>query len=135
MKYHNSSPVASNQFFSTALLLLIVLLTSTNMPASPIDDAAKQIGRGVNLGNALEAPREGQWGWKIQNSDLDAIKSAGFTNVRVPISWAYYVDAKPPYTVDSKFFARIDEVIDYAVSKGLIVILNDHHENELYKDP
>ncbi|MCC6546952.1 glycoside hydrolase family 5 protein [Candidatus Sumerlaeota bacterium] len=117
------------------LSALAVLLAATLSPAAAIDDASATIGRGLNLGNALEAPREGEWGYTIKATDFDTIKSAGFTNVRIPISWAYYAAPKPPYQIDPKFFSRVDEIVDAALDRGLVVILNDHHENELCKDP
>ena len=43
-----------------------------------------RLGRGVNLGNALEAPREGEWGVTLQEAYFDLIQQAGFTSVRVP---------------------------------------------------
>ncbi len=117
------------------LPLLLSLLFLTTLSASADSSSPLAGTRGLNLGNALEAPKEGQWGYVIKATDFDNIKSAGFTNVRIPVSWAYYSDAKPPYTIDPKFFTRIDEIVDAALARGLVVILNDHHENELYKDP
>ena len=55
----------------------------------PFPDAftAKQsIGRGVNLGDALEAPRDGQWGVVIVKQYFELIKKAGFNSVRIPIN-------------------------------------------------
>ena len=43
--------------------MLLLLLT---LAADPADDAVKALGRGVNLGNALDAPKEGEWGLRIQ---------------------------------------------------------------------
>jgi len=40
--------------------------------------------RGVNLGNALEAPHEGDWGYTIAPDHLIAIAGAGFDGVRLP---------------------------------------------------
>src|SRR5262249_49101384 len=43
--------------------------------------------RGVNLGNALEAPNEGDWGYKIETDHLSAIAAAGFDGIRIPVKW------------------------------------------------
>ena len=43
------------------------------------------IGRGVNLGNALEAPEEGKWGVRLKEQYFDLIAGAGFTSVRIPV--------------------------------------------------
>ena len=46
------------------------------------------LGRGINLGNALEAPQEGEWGIVIQEYFFDKIKDVGFKAVRIPIRWS-----------------------------------------------
>ena len=51
-------------------------------PALAIDKDAhaynRLLGRGINLGNALEAPTEGSWGVTLQASYFEVIKAAGF---------------------------------------------------------
>jgi len=44
--------------------------------------------RGINIGNALEAPREGEWGVYIRDEYFRIIKEAGFDTVRIPIKWS-----------------------------------------------
>ena len=39
----------------------------------------QQLRRTINLGNALEAPVEGDWGMVIESEYFPTIKSAGFT--------------------------------------------------------
>src|SRR5512134_2270109 len=51
--------------------------TSTPEPtATPIPSVIMQ--RGINLGNMLEAPNEGEWGLFVQEEYFDLIKEAGF---------------------------------------------------------
>jgi endoglucanase len=38
-----------------------------------------RIGRGVNLGNALEAPSEGEWGVRLSEDYFNLIAGAGFS--------------------------------------------------------
>jgi aryl-phospho-beta-D-glucosidase BglC (GH1 family) len=60
---------------------------STSTPQSDFPDAftaARALGRGVNLGDALEAPKEGDWGVVAQEEYFDLIKEAGFGSVRIP---------------------------------------------------
>ena len=45
----------------------------------------KMLGRGVNIGNALEAPSEGAWGVVIKEEYFDIIKQAGFNSIRLPV--------------------------------------------------
>ena len=61
-------------------------------------------GRGVNLANALEAPREGDWGVVLKEEYFDRIASAGFDSVRLPVRWSAHAEASPPYRIDPKFF-------------------------------
>lgn len=105
--------------------------------SEPLDvfGQAKQLGRGVNLGNALEAPVEGQWGVTLQESYFKTIKDAGFETVRVPIKWSAHADTNRPYAIDSEFFARIDWVLDQALKQGLNVVLDMHNYDELYQNP
>ena len=45
----------------------------------------KLLGRGVNLGNALEVPTEGEWGVVLKEEYFSIIKQAGFNSVRLPV--------------------------------------------------
>src|SRR5262245_45593506 len=47
-----------------------------------------RLGRGMNLGNALEAPQEGEWGVRLRAEYFSAIKKAGFTTIRLPVRWS-----------------------------------------------
>ncbi|AKI98197.1 endoglucanase [Kosmotoga pacifica] len=96
---------------------------------------SEQIIKGINLGNALEAPKEGQWGVVIENEYFCLIESAGFNTVRIPIRWSAHALEDYPYTIDSAFFDRVDHLINLALFKGLTVIINIHHYEELMNDP
>src|SRR4051794_19893010 len=111
---------------SRALPVALILAAFTLSPAAdpPPERAAavaanKALGRGVNFGNALEAPKEGDWGMKLEADYFKHIRAAGFNHVRVPVKWSAHADAKPPYTIDPAFFARIDWVLDQAAANGL----------------
>lgn len=95
----------------------------------------QQLGRGVNLGNALEAAREGEWGMYLEAEYFALIAQAGFDAVRVPIKWSAHAQATAPYTIDPAFLARIDWVVAQAQTNGLAVVLNIHHYDEMYQDP
>jgi len=93
------------------------------------------LGRGVNFGNALEAPNEGDWGMTIQADYFTLISEAGFQSIRIPISWGYHALSEPPSTIDSDFFKRIDWVIQSTINADLIAVVNCHHIAELDADP
>ncbi len=95
----------------------------------------ERLGRGVNLGNALEAPNEGEWGVTLEEGFFDLIHEAGFSSVRVPIRWNAHAGDKPPYTVDPAFFARVDWVVEQAMQRDLAVILDWHHYVEIMEAP
>src|SRR5262245_51928059 len=57
-----------------------------------IFEANKRLGRGINLGNALEAPKEGEWGVKLKAEYFKTIKDAGFATVRLPVRWSNHAD-------------------------------------------
>ncbi len=98
-------------------------------------EQARRLGRGVNLGNALEAPIEGEWGMVIKAEYFALIQDAGFDTVRVPIRWSAHAQIDPPYAVDTVFFERVDWVIDQALRHELNVVINMHHYDELFENP
>ncbi|QQS06244.1 MAG: glycoside hydrolase family 5 protein [Fibrobacterota bacterium] len=104
----------------------------------------KTLGRGINLGDLLEAPYEGAWGIELDTADLSRIAAKGFRSVRIPIRWDGKGDDKDhtferalrtsPYTVDPRFFARVDAVVEQARRAHLAIVLNDHHHDSLFRD-
>ena len=91
--------------------------------------------RCINMGNALEAPNEGDWGYTIKASHFKTIASAGFDTVRVPIRWDAHTSESHPYTIDDRFMQRIKDVVDQAQRAGLGVIIDVHHYEALNKWP
>jgi endoglucanase len=92
------------------------------------------IGRGLNMGNMLEAPNEGDWGATVQDYYFTMIKNKGFDSVRIPIKWSGHSQSSAPYTIDATFLARVDQIIDWAVGAGLTVVINIHHFDEMAVD-
>jgi endoglucanase len=120
------------------LAMAFPAVLAADEPAASPDDAFranKRLGRGINLGNALEAPSEGAWGLTLKAEYFDRIKEAGFQSVRIPIRWATHTGPGPDFNVDPAFFDRVDWAIDQALSRGLVAIINSHHDDELYKEP
>jgi endoglucanase len=89
--------------------------------------------RGVNLGNALEAPNEGDWGYRIEDAHLGAIADAGFDGVRLPVRWDAHADARGK--IAPAFMERVAHIVDTALARGLIAQLDGHHYQELYDRP
>lgn len=103
--------------------------------AANIHAANVRLGRGINLGNALDAPNEGEWGVKLRAEYFPAIKKAGFATVRLPVRWSAHASKVSPYTIDPKFAERVDWAIDQALANGLNIIVNVHHYDEIDSSP
>jgi endoglucanase len=91
--------------------------------------------RGVNLGNALEAPNEGDWGYRIELPHLDAIRDAGFDGLRLPVRFDAHAGSAPPYGFGGDFWRRIDAIVEHALGLGLHVQLDMHHYERLISEP
>ena len=92
-------------------------------------------GRGVNLGNALEAPKEGAWGVVLKEAYFDRIKSAGFESVRIPVRWSADAEPSAPYRIDRQFFDRVDWAIRQALQRQLTPVVNMHHYDGMMEEP
>ena len=102
---------------------------------------APNLHRGVNFGNMLESPNEGEWGLTVKEEYFDLVKEAGFDFVRLPVNWKAhttrtgYDDGDTGYTIEPAFFARVDEIIGWALKHNLAIILDFHNYEEISTDP
>ena len=90
------------RFASSALVLTLMACTEPSSSAAPRDEMrvpTSPVQRCMNLGGALEAPNEGDWGYTIREKDLEAIKAAGFDTVRLPVRWDVHAMQREPYTI------------------------------------
>ena len=94
-----------------------------------------KIARSINLGNALDAPNEGEWGVTLNNEYFKIIKSAGFSGVRLPVRWSNHTKANSPFTIKENFFDRVDWAIQAALDNNLAIVVNIHHFEEIFSDP
>lgn len=122
-----------------------VTLTDDENPAAPAgmkknaSGMVKAIKVGWNLGNTCEAsPWEGWSGDELEIETLwgnpyttremvTALKNAGFNALRIPTRWGVHADAD--LNISSVWMNRIKEIVDYAVSQDMYVIVNTHHDN------
>lgn len=97
---------------------------------------------GWNLGNTLDANINGQhnllnsetcWGNPKTTKDIFVtVKNAGFSTVRIPVSWHNHVKLSSDgqhLNIDEEWLRRVKEVVDYAIDSDLYVIINIHHDN------
>ena len=96
---------------------------------------ASPISRCMNLGSALEAPYEVDWGYTVRRQDLALLKSAGFDTIRLQVSWSAFASKSPPYTIEPELIARVDEIVRWADELELNIIVNVHHFSGLYRNP
>ena len=108
-------------------------------PTLPDNDAAAralEMGLGWNMGNQLDAINNGVssetcWGNPAcTQATFNGVKAAGFTSVRIPVTWMGHIGEAPDYLIEDVFMDRIYEVVGYAETAGLKVILNTHHDED-----
>lgn len=117
---------------TAAMLLLCTAGAKAQQTPLTAEEAVKGMGRGINIGNSLDAPTETTWSNPlIQERYFSDLKKAGFDAVRIPVTWGGHTSYTPPYTIDSTFLARVDTVVDWALNNNLFVILDAHHESWL----
>ncbi|MCL2722714.1 MAG: CIA30 family protein [Treponema sp.] len=152
----------SNNFIRyTAIVVLFTIIgisaAFANPPATPRqfnDITATQlvanIGIGWNLGNGLdvipETPEatanfrnnfsisqmESYWGHPpATRANITAVKNAGFNAIRIPVSWSNAVDSN--FNIRADWMARVTEVVNWAVENDMYIILNTHHDEEIFK--
>jgi len=98
---------------------------------------------GWNLGNTFDAvPQLGSnptvsqletgWGNPVTTKEnITAIKNAGFNAIRIPVSWTKCADSN--YYIREDWMARVTEVVNYAVENDMYILLNTHHDENVFK--
>jgi endoglucanase len=140
--------------FTLFLLFLFVSCKSTQESEpeipSPFNDIsaeelAANIRIGWNLGNTLDtsdlhwleksAPVyqfETAWGNPVTTiAMINAVKEAGFNAIRIPVSWAKAANRN--YVIRDAWMNRVKQVVNYAVSNDMYIILNTHHDEGIFK--
>ena len=111
-------------------------------------EMVKQMGRGLNLGNVLSAPIEGNWAEVVEQQYFIDVATAGFTNVRIPMDFfgarttgntsgyssaaetaGNYTGTADDYIVSSNYLDRIEQVIEWSLNQGLVTIIDFHGSN------
>lgn len=109
----------------------------------------KKMGYGWNLGNEFDGfiddqtqPDQGETSWgnpKVTKELIDSVKKNGFNTIRMPLTLyrRYTVnenakDGEIKYVLDQSFLKRYKEVVDWAVDKGMYVIINIHHDSWIW---
>ena len=104
-------------------------------------DIVKEMGAGTNLGNTLEAcgtwinpsntsNYETAWGQPVTTQEMiDGMKAAGFDSIRIPVAWSNMMADDGTYTINEKYFNRVETVLNYALNADMYVIINIHFDS------
>ena len=104
-------------------------------------EVTRLMGNGINLGNTMEAYNhagylngqdptnfESIWGMPHTTQEMvDGMKASGFDTLRVPVAWSNGMNYESgDYTIDERLFARVEEIVNYALNADMYVVLNEH---------
>ena len=105
----------------------------------------QDMGRGVNLGNTLSAPVEGNWAPIVYEQYFADVKNEGFSNVRIPVDFygnrttgstasfsilsgtaSNYNGTISDFMVSQTYLDRLQTVVDWSISQGLYTVIDFH---------
>lgn len=110
------------------------ILSASEIAYNTALEANKRLAKTINF-SALEAPNEGEWASKLEETYFDLVKTAGFTAIRLPVKFSNHASKTAPYTLDPAFMERVDWAVQTATSRGLAIIVDFHHYYELMDEP
>jgi len=117
------------QYIKTLIILIVGIPVFVSAQISP-KDAISQMKKGINLGNTLEPPTEGEWGNPpTQEYFFDLYKNEGFDFIRIPVRWDNHMGKTSPFKIDETWFNRVEQIIDWGLSRGLFIVVNSHHDD------
>lgn len=91
--------------------------------------------RGMNIGGVLDARLDNDRRLPLLDSYVDEIAEAGFDTVRLPVCWSAHAGEQSPFTIAPTFFDRVDAAVEQVLSRGLDLVLDVHHYEQLQRDP
>jgi aryl-phospho-beta-D-glucosidase BglC (GH1 family) len=119
-----------NNLANIILISLLLFASQKIMGQLTPQAAIKSMVRGINIGNTMEPPVEGTWGnHPVQEYAFDDYKNAGFTAVRIPMTWNGHTSQIPPYTITKSWLDSVEQVVDWGLKRKLFIIINAHHED------
>jgi len=111
-------------------------------PMTPLDASTYLLSLklGVNIANSFDAfngrnqdNSETGWGNPVVDQELlNGIAAAGFSIVRIPVTWTRFIGSAPDYKIIESRLSRIAEVVNMARNAGLKVIINIHHDGAVW---
>ncbi len=62
---------------------------------------------------------------------IDTLNDIGVNCLRVPVTWCNFVKLdNNKYTIDESIFTELYTIVDYALSKDIVVIIDMHHDDQ-----
>lgn len=123
----------------------VMVNENPKMQALTAKEVVAEMKLGWNLGNTLDSTSstllkaskatawETAWGNPVTTEELiQAVIDEGFNVIRIPVSWNDHILPQEGYPITESWMERVQEVVDYAYSRGVYVILNAHHESWYY---
>lgn len=87
-------------------------------------DGDGKINEHVEAGEKVD---ETLWGNPKATKELfTSLKKNGVNAVRIPVTWRDHMDSNG--NIDREWMDRVQQVVDYAYSQGMYVIINVHHD-------
>jgi len=100
---------------------------------------------GWNLGNTLDTIHPSLFNSDVTVSEMETIwrnpvtskklittiKETGFNTIRIPVTWCKAADEN--FIIRKDWMYRVTEVVNYAKENDLIIILNTHHDERIFK--
>jgi hypothetical protein len=121
------------------LILIFIFIPFLSQAQISPQEAISQMKKGINMGNTLEGPNEGDWGNPpAQEYYFDQYKNEGFEFVRIPTRWDKHLGTTSPFTITESWLNRVEQIVDWGIARGLFIILNSHHDTwikETYSNP
>ena len=118
--------------FGVFLFLILVGIAVSANAQMTSQQAILKMTRGFNFGRCLETDLENHL---ITSAEMDDVKAAGFNFVRLPIQWDQHMGATAPYTIDASWLNRVQQIVDWAIARDLIILINSHHDTWIANDP
>ncbi|MDO3408168.1 cellulase family glycosylhydrolase [Saccharibacillus sp. CPCC 101409] len=123
-----------------AAALLISLLpagfsasaASASPPKSKMQTYVDNMQPGWNLGNTLDSVGADETAWgnpRVTRELIKQISRQGFNSIRIPVTWDNHIGPAPDYKIDPAYLDRVAEVVGWARTENLYVLINVHHDS------
>lgn len=97
------------------------------------EEIVSEMGTGWNLGNTMDGhtgltPNETLWQNVVTTKALvKSVHDMGFNTIRIPVTWGTMINEED-YSIDETWMSRVEDIVDYAISQDMYVIINIHHD-------